>query len=177
MVVPAVVEPTGCESTMIPLIKSRGISKLSSMTMSMNPTFVKKPSSVAMDDSTATFRSSWKNMHSMYTKIRAVGHRSQTKIQSTPANTRKEGEGGSGGRQRQTVIEAVAVSTRTVDFLIALCFKKVDLLNKRSRVVFVLSTERALWCKLRNCWPGKWNSIFQVALRTFSQSVYSTLTR
>jgi hypothetical protein len=32
-------------------------------------------------------------MRSMYAKIRAVGHRSQTKTQSTPANTRKEGEG------------------------------------------------------------------------------------
>lgn len=88
-VVPVV--ETDCGST-IPLIKSRGISKLSSITMSVNPTslsFGKKPSSVAMDDSTAAFRSSWKNMRPMYAKIRAVSYN-----QSTPATA--QGEGGSG---------------------------------------------------------------------------------
>ena len=88
-VVPVAVDEAGGGST-IPLIKSRGISKLSSITMSVNPTFLsfgKKPSSVAIDDSTATFRSSWENMRSMYAKIRAVSWSKKKKHNQSTAAT------------------------------------------------------------------------------------------
>ena len=75
---------------------------------------------------------------------------------------------------RQTSIETVAVSAGAADSFVALCFKEVDLLNKRSGTVFVFGTERAQWCQLRNRWPGRWNGIFQVGL-PHSQS--SILTR
>lgn len=73
--------------------------------------------------------------------------------------------------RRQTSVEAVAVSARAADSLVALCFKQVDLLDKRFRAIFVLGTERAQRRELRNRWLGRWSgdSIFQVALGILSQ--------
>ena len=131
--------------------------------MSLNPTsrsLGKKSWSVDTDESTATFRSSWENMRSMYAKMRAA---SCVQKSAPHERTRKGKE-----RWGRTSIEAVAISARAADALIALIYKEVDLFNKGSRAPFVLCTECAQCGELRDRWLGRWDSIVQVVLRILS---------
>jgi hypothetical protein len=69
---------------------------------------------------------------------------------------------------RRTSIEAVAVSARAADSIVALSYKKVDLFDKGSRAPFVLCTECAQWGELRERRRGRWDSIVQVVLYILS---------
>ena len=68
----------------------------------------------------------------------------------------------------QTSIEAVAISARAADALIALSYKKVDLFDKRSSAPFVFCTECAQWGELCDRWCSRWYSIVQVVLYILS---------